>query len=106
MGLQALHELHAESRVLRIRQRNITHASAELTKQDLGYDGECSVTFPGFEERDVKTGDILFKWDATGIIPLSESTMAFNPPKQLCTGGSWDYLYVLQSLGVLCLLTW
>jgi hypothetical protein len=74
------------------RQRNITHASAEIARHDLGYDGKCSVTFPGFEERDVMTGEVIFKWDATGKIPLSDSTMAFDPVEQLCTGGSWDYL--------------
>jgi hypothetical protein len=59
---------------------------------DLGFDGECSVTFPGFEEKDVETGEVLFKWDATGIIPLSDSTLAFNSVEDRCTGGSWDYL--------------
>ncbi|KAK5173310.1 uncharacterized protein LTR77_001991 [Saxophila tyrrhenica] len=74
-------------------QRNITHASAQLAKQDLGYDGECSVTFPGFEERDVKTGEVLFKWDATGKIPLSDSTLTHGPVENRCTGGAWDYLH-------------
>ena len=79
------------------RQRNITHASADIARQDLGYDGECSVTFPGFEERDVATGEALFKWDATGKIPLSDSTMAFEPVEHRCTGGTWDYLLVSTS---------
>ena len=74
------------------RQRNFTHASRKISRQDLGFDGECSVTFPGFEEKDVETGEILFKWDATGIIPLSDSTLAFGPVEDRCTGGSWDYL--------------
>jgi hypothetical protein len=63
-----------------------------MSMHDLGFDGKCSVTFPGFEERDVETGEILFTWDASGIIPLSDSTLAFDSVKDRCTGGSWDYL--------------
>ena len=73
-------------------------ASAATARQDLRYDGECSVTFPGFEERDVITGEIVFKWDADGIIPLSDSTMAFDPVEKRCTGGSWDFLLVSDAI--------
>ena len=74
-------------------QRNITEASRELTMQDLGYNGTCKVTFPGFEERDVKSKEKLFKWDGTGNIPFSDSTMAFAPAEDRCRS-YWDYLTV------------
>lgn len=75
------------------RQRNTTQASAEIAKQDLGYDGECHVTYPAFEERDVETGEIVFNWDATGNIPLSDSTMDFAPVEKRCgSRGAWDFL--------------
>lgn len=71
-------------------QRNVTQASREMSMEELGFDGMCSVTFPGFEERDVETKDVLFKWDATGIIPFSDSTMDAASVESRCRG--WDYL--------------
>lgn len=74
-------------------QRNITKASEEMSMEELGFDGKCKVTFPGFEERDVKSKEKLFKWDGTGNIPFSESTMAFAPADSRCAT-YWDYLSV------------
>lgn len=72
-------------------QRNITYASREMALEQLGYDGECFLVFPGFEERDAVTQDVLFKWDATGKIPLSDSTMDYSPVERRCRE-HWDYL--------------
>lgn len=72
-------------------KRNITEASQEMSQEELGFDGKCKVTFPGFEEKDVKTKEMLFKWDGTGNIPLSDSTMVAGPLEQRCAV-HWDYL--------------
>ena len=78
-------------------QRNITEASEELSMEEIGFDGKCKITFPGFEERDVKSKNKLFKWDATGIISMNESTMQFAPVPVRCAS-YWDYLYATHSL--------
>ena len=73
-------------------QRDMTPASRELSMEELGYDGECKVTFPAFEERDVESLEKLHHWDATGIICMNESTMQFAPVEARCTQ-NWDYLH-------------
>lgn len=47
----------------------------------------------------------MSKWDATGKIPLSDSTMAFDPVERRCTGGSWDYLLVSRPVTLVDRLT-
>lgn len=89
LNMHDFHTVENGSKYLYL-QRNLTEASKELSAE-IGYDGECSVAFPGFEERDIKTGELLYKWDATGNLPLTDSTMDFGPVEDRCKS-HWDYL--------------
>lgn len=72
-------------------QRNITETSAETSLAEIGYDGPCQVTFPGFEERDVRTKQLIYKWDASGKISMNDSTLLFLEPEERCAE-FWDFL--------------
>lgn len=89
-----MHDFHTieDGRKYLYLQRNITEASEEMSMQELGFNGKCKVTFPGIEERDVKSKNILWKWDGTGNIPFSDSTMNFAPAEVRCSS-HWDYLH-------------
>lgn len=50
-----------------------TAYTTRAISSDIGFDGECRVHFYGFEERDIETLEPTFKWDAEGVIPLSDS---------------------------------
>jgi hypothetical protein len=58
----------------------------------VGFDGHCKAEFTGFQERDLKTGDITFTWSPENRIGLDESTMRTPHIENACTGEAWDYL--------------
>lgn len=76
---------------LLLMKRNLTHAS-RAQSEEIGFQGECSIMFAGFEERDAETWETKFEWTSDGVVPLDESTYG-GPVKDRCTGGNWDYLH-------------
>ena len=73
-------------------QRNVTTMSREKSIY-LGYKiGLCQITYPGFQERDVQTGEVLFTWSSRDHIPFSDSTMNNASITERCNE-HWDYLH-------------
>ena len=62
-----MHEFHfvEDGRTLLLMKRNITHASKEMS-ETVGFDGECSVVFDGFEELDT-TGERIYPAELAAI---------------------------------------
>ena len=57
----------------------------------VGFEGQCYVLFTGFEERDLSSGELLFRWSPEGRIGLDESVMK-GPTGDECRSAPWDYL--------------
>ena len=65
--------------------------TTEENSLTVDYHGHCNAEFPGFEERDLKTGEVLFEWSPEGRIGLDESTV--RGARRQCRGRDpWDYL--------------
>ena len=94
-----MHEFNfvENGKTLLLLKRNTTHATKEMSKAT-GYDGECYLTFDGFEEVDTENWETQFAWSTWGNVGLDESTMDQARASDRCEGGAWDYMSVLQDL--------
>lgn len=54
-----------------------TRAPTKVPGHEVGVKEDVWINLSGFQERDTKTGDILFEWQATDHISLNESS--FDP---------------------------
>ncbi len=72
------------------RSLAMTQRSAFASKEEskaIGFDGECHVSFPGFEERDTSTWKQTFAWNSQDHIRLNESHVPHTCKRV------WDYLH-------------
>ena len=59
--------------------------------REVGFDGNCVVTYEQFQELDTETWQPVFYWDSMDHVPLIESTQENSFIEDRCAG--WDYLY-------------
>lgn len=70
-------------------KRSSGYASKEAS-QKIGFDGQCHVTFEGFEVTRMQDMH-AFTWLPHGTIGLEESTVD-STPENRCKGDAWDYM--------------
>ena len=90
-----MHEFNfvENGKTLLLLKRNTTHATKEMSAKT-GYDGECFLTFDGFEEVDTENWETKFAWNTWDHVGLDESSMDAGPPEGRCGGGgAWDYIH-------------